>query len=76
MNSVYTNLPGFILELFTLEADCKSWWILEHGLLSNYQFNFMSLFRQKSVVAHDCTLMEISKLTGFPAAALARWVLF
>ena len=24
MNSVYTSLRGFILELFTLEADCKS----------------------------------------------------
>ena len=41
-------------------------------VLFNFQFNSMSLFRQKSVVAHDCTLMEISKLTGFPAAALSH----
>ena len=66
MNSVYTNLRGFILELFTLEADCKS--LVDLGAWDCIQFPLYVIVGEKSAVARDCKLME-SKLTGFPAAA-------
>ena len=54
---------------FIFEAHCKS--LMDLGTWDCIQFPLCVIVGEKLAVASDCKLME-RKLTGFPAAALAK----